>query len=274
MEGTGSMEDFYQAPWLVFMLGRERYALPTRDVQAMVKMPELVPVPLTPPFVRGVINVRGETTPLIDLRVKLGMESLRSVNQAHMEMIQEREQDHRSWLDELLKSVEEERRFALATDHHQCKFGKWYDSYEPVSLLERELYDKMDVPHKDIHDIAKKCEALIGSGQQGEAVALIKRATRKELAAITKLFKDYIALLNKQLEFEIAIILDVNGVRGALAVDTIVSVEKLSSESVEPMPAVSMGGMACDVEFIARCGKDKKLVYLLSAANLVADAHS
>lgn len=268
------MVDFYQTPWLVFMLGRERYALPTGNVRTMIEMPEIVPVPLAPTYVRGVITLRGQTTPIIDLRLKLGMESLLSLNHDLMEMIKEREQDHRNWLNELRKSVEEKRHFTLATDPHQCKFGKWYDLYKPISLLEKELFDKIDDPHKAIHELAKKCETLINSGQSAQALNLIKQAEGKELASVIKLFQDYVSLFKKQLEFEIAIVIEVNNLRAAIAVDTIVTVEKLSPESVEPMPDVALEGNKSEAEFIAKSGKDKNLVYLLSAEKIVAEAHS
>jgi purine-binding chemotaxis protein CheW len=53
---------------LEFRLARDCYALETRHVREVLPLAELAPVPCTPPFVRGVVNVRGRITTVIDLQ--------------------------------------------------------------------------------------------------------------------------------------------------------------------------------------------------------------
>lgn len=52
---------------LEFRLGRESYAVETRHVGEVVPLTELAPVPCTPPFILGVVNVRGRITAVIDV---------------------------------------------------------------------------------------------------------------------------------------------------------------------------------------------------------------
>jgi purine-binding chemotaxis protein CheW len=59
----GSMLDL-----LEFRLASERYALETRHVQEVHPLRELTPLPCTPPFVLGIINVRGRILPVIDMK--------------------------------------------------------------------------------------------------------------------------------------------------------------------------------------------------------------
>jgi purine-binding chemotaxis protein CheW len=53
---------------LEFRLGQDRYALETRHVSAVVPLGELTLVPCTPPFILGVVNVRGRITAVVDLQ--------------------------------------------------------------------------------------------------------------------------------------------------------------------------------------------------------------
>ncbi len=43
------------------------------DVQEVLRLQEMTPIPLAPPSVRGLINLRGQIVTALDLRVKLGM---------------------------------------------------------------------------------------------------------------------------------------------------------------------------------------------------------
>jgi purine-binding chemotaxis protein CheW len=57
-----------------FYLGKEEHALELLQVQTIVKLQDITRVPRTPPFVMGVMNLRGQIVPVIDLkkRFKLG----------------------------------------------------------------------------------------------------------------------------------------------------------------------------------------------------------
>ena len=61
--------------YLTFKLAMEEYGLEILKVQEIIKMMDITRVPRTPEFVRGVINLRGKVIPVIDLRLKFGMES-------------------------------------------------------------------------------------------------------------------------------------------------------------------------------------------------------
>jgi purine-binding chemotaxis protein CheW len=53
---------------LEFRLASERYALETRHVQNVHPLRDLTPLPCTPPFVLGIVNVRGRILPVVDLK--------------------------------------------------------------------------------------------------------------------------------------------------------------------------------------------------------------
>ena len=53
---------------LEFRLAQERYALETRYVREVHPLKDLTPLPCTPPFVVGIVNVRGRILAVLDLK--------------------------------------------------------------------------------------------------------------------------------------------------------------------------------------------------------------
>ena len=60
--------------YLTFSIGDEDYGLEIIKVREIIGMQEITPVPRTPQFVQGVINLRGKVIPVIDLRLKFELE--------------------------------------------------------------------------------------------------------------------------------------------------------------------------------------------------------
>jgi purine-binding chemotaxis protein CheW len=53
---------------LEFRLASERYAVESRHVQEVHPLRDLTPLPCTPPFIVGIVNVRGRILPVVDLK--------------------------------------------------------------------------------------------------------------------------------------------------------------------------------------------------------------
>lgn len=68
---TGAAAD--GAQYLTFALGDEEYGVAILNVQEIKGYAPVTPIPNTPAYVKGVMNLRGTIVPVIDLRVRLGM---------------------------------------------------------------------------------------------------------------------------------------------------------------------------------------------------------
>lgn len=62
--------------YLTFVLENEEYGIGILKVKEIIGMMPITSVPRTPPFVQGVINLRGKVIPIMDLRSKFGMGSI------------------------------------------------------------------------------------------------------------------------------------------------------------------------------------------------------
>lgn len=58
---------------LVFKLGSEEYGVDILKVQEIRGYEKVTPIPRSPDFLKGVVNLRGTIVPVIDLRVKFGL---------------------------------------------------------------------------------------------------------------------------------------------------------------------------------------------------------
>jgi len=61
--------------YLTFCLDREEYGLEILKVQEIIGLMSVTRVPGMPDFIRGVINLRGKVIPVMELRLKFGMEA-------------------------------------------------------------------------------------------------------------------------------------------------------------------------------------------------------
>lgn len=59
--------------FVTFKLEGETYALPISKVREVLEFNSVTKVPQMPPFVRGMINLRGNVLPVVDLRIKFAM---------------------------------------------------------------------------------------------------------------------------------------------------------------------------------------------------------
>jgi len=74
-ESDDNLDDDEQV--VIFRLDKEEFGAPIASVQEIVRVPEaLVRVPQAPSFVEGVINLRGSVLPVIDLRLRLGLQQV------------------------------------------------------------------------------------------------------------------------------------------------------------------------------------------------------
>ncbi len=64
-----------EGKYLTFTLGSEEYGLEILKVREIFGYMEITAIPQTPAYVKGVINLRGQVIPVIDLRAKFGMET-------------------------------------------------------------------------------------------------------------------------------------------------------------------------------------------------------
>jgi purine-binding chemotaxis protein CheW len=74
-QGAGAMpdEDLVASEYLTFTLGSEEYAIDILKVQEIRGYEQPTLIANAPPFIKGVINLRGIIVPVVDLRIKFNL---------------------------------------------------------------------------------------------------------------------------------------------------------------------------------------------------------
>ena len=67
---------------LTYQIGDQEYGIQILEAREVVGMMEIDPVPQTPAFMKGVINLRGKIIPVIDLRLKFKMDEKEHTNES------------------------------------------------------------------------------------------------------------------------------------------------------------------------------------------------
>ena len=65
-----------EGKYLTFSLAQEEYGIGILKIREIIGMMPVTSVPQTPEFVKGVINLRGKVIPVVDLRLRFGMEAI------------------------------------------------------------------------------------------------------------------------------------------------------------------------------------------------------
>ncbi len=69
--GKGNVVQF-----MTFFLGQELFGVDTLHVQEILTYHKMTPVPCSPDYVRGLLNLRGQILTVVDVRSRLGLEAI------------------------------------------------------------------------------------------------------------------------------------------------------------------------------------------------------
>jgi purine-binding chemotaxis protein CheW len=81
MKAAGRNVREREGKYLTFALAHEEYGLEILKVREIIGYMEITAVPQTPDYVKGVVNLRGQVIPVVDLRTKFGMETTEVTDQ-------------------------------------------------------------------------------------------------------------------------------------------------------------------------------------------------
>jgi purine-binding chemotaxis protein CheW len=62
--------------YMTFKLGDELFAINVSQVREVLEVLQITKVPTAPAYMRGVVNVRGQAIPVVDLRLRFGLPSI------------------------------------------------------------------------------------------------------------------------------------------------------------------------------------------------------
>jgi len=133
-----------EGKYLTFALANEEYGLEILKVREIIGYIDVTAVPQTPHYVKGVINLRGQVIPVVDLRAKFGMETADVTEQTCIVVVE------------------------ITEGQRTCSTGIIVDGVQEV----------LDIPAASIEeapqfDAAMDTDFILGMGKVGDSVKIL-----------------------------------------------------------------------------------------------------
>jgi len=80
--------DAHGGKFLTFVLADEEYGIEILSVREIIGLLPVTPVPQSPYYVKGVVNLRGQVIPVVDLRLKFDMEAIDATDETCIIVVQ------------------------------------------------------------------------------------------------------------------------------------------------------------------------------------------
>ena len=110
--------------FLSFCLGSEHYGVEILRVREIIGLLAITPLPQTPGYVKGVMNLRGRIIPVIDLRLRFGLPTSEATKETCIIVLETSEQDgSQTVMGAIVDSVREVQDIAPAAIEPPPEFG-------------------------------------------------------------------------------------------------------------------------------------------------------
>ncbi|MBI5382047.1 MAG: purine-binding chemotaxis protein CheW [Opitutae bacterium] len=144
-QSIGSNGQDLAGKYLTFVVGQQSYGLPVLQVREIIRLLRITPVPQLPAFVRGVVNLRGRVIPVMDLRVRLGIDRPEDLERTCIIVTQ----------------------VSLGQDRHKASMGMVVDAVEEVVNI---APGDIDRPPAFGNGVAVSADFILGMGRIKGAV--------------------------------------------------------------------------------------------------------
>lgn len=110
--------------FLSFCLGNEQFGVEILRVREIIGLLAITPLPQTPAYVRGVMNLRGRIIPVIDLRQRFGLSAAEATKETCIVVLESSEQDaSQTVMGAIVDSVREVQDIAKGAIEPPPEFG-------------------------------------------------------------------------------------------------------------------------------------------------------
>lgn len=227
-----------KASFITFGAGQALFALPVNAIKYITSANAIKThdAPDSQKRMQKVFDFDGQPIELHNFSQIIGSHS-QAIDIAELiSLLDQREQDHISWIKALEHSIVTGEEFTKATDPHQCAFGLWYDQYTPDDNELADIMTRFDAPHKRIHSLAEKLLNL-AKLQDGvkKAMSILndeKTSTLKELIRIFDMARSRLEDLLKP----VILIIQKDNLDFAIELDNIGGIKDFSS--TDWLPAI------------------------------------
>jgi len=247
-------EDAANLPWLIFTLNGNAYAVNSRYVNGInMRAEDVTPLPDAPDIYRGLVKIREEVCPLLDMRKLFHFLTLDEETANFRDMMEQRKKDHVKWIDTLERCIETGEKFTLTTDPHKCAFGMWYDKFTTENHSAGFHLKKIEEPHRLLHESAPIILKAVEQGDTKTAERLLKKARSEYVPKIISVIDESENAYRSTFRENVIFLSDGEQMLGLL-VDEVLAVDK-----VEPVEGSSNMNLLLRSKFFESIARNEKI---------------
>jgi chemotaxis signal transduction protein len=187
--------DKSELPWLTFTLSGNAYAVNSKYIDGIITPPdEITPIPDSPPKYIGMLNIRGNVFPLLDMRKQFKIFSIDEEVAAFTQDIEHFIELHKARFETIAAEFERggEPSFKSADDTQKCEYSLWLEKKFHKKDKVFETLQKAEVSHRALHTFPAKMYNIMSdnfldpkTSKQSEGVTLLE-----DMAAELQAFTD------------------------------------------------------------------------------------
>jgi chemotaxis signal transduction protein len=251
-------------PWVLLRVREQLFGVPASHIREMAEMPAVTRVPNMPEYVMGLVSLRGQVTPTIDMRRRLGVATAEDDIKRLVDGLARAEAEHRLLAETLSGLVQDGR--GAGVDVCACAFQGWLGELKTKNPLVRLHLKKLEEPHARLHALAARVVQTVETDPL-EAKAALHQFQEKELAAFLRLLPQVRERLIRA-HRQIVVVLTLDGVSLGAAVDEVESIERLKNGSIEELPSNLQGMKTNLTRMVGRRTRDDEIVLILEVEEL------
>lgn len=251
-----------------FHIADEEYAFNIDSVREILRVSEITEVPNVPAYIKGVITVREQLIPIIDLRSLLEIDELIASNIAELDKIIK---EHQQWVVDLEQSLVSGENFSGILEPSQCAFSRWISSNP--ALVENELFRELKPRHIVFHKLGHELIELAARDKDA-ALARFKAEmipVESEIIDSLEHFKVDIGAIIKNNQR--IMVVETGTLLMGFLVDSVKEVLRLPKALIDAPPwNVSSGHR--EVAGVAKIDDGRRLIMIMDEKNLIGAEES
>ena len=265
-KATGTTEDQSITQLVTFKLGLEEFAFHMDRVREILRVERPNEVPDTPKHVLGVLTVRGNILPVIDLRVMLGLSNLESEVVAEASRLSAR---FGAWLDGSRAALQSSAAKLDASGGEAVR--KWIAESTTSSEALMGILSQMRTANDKLLRGVLQTRGLAGC-EPTKALALFQQEVDTPARRVIQLLEDFQGSVKENIrEDQRLIVVQTHGSLLALLVDKVREVLNMPRRQIDPPPHNLSETRNVELCGVAKLDNGKRLILLLDTNQLIKD---
>ena len=252
-------------PWVLLRVRDQLFGVRATNIREMAEIPTVTAVPNLPEYVLGLITMRGQVVPTIDLRRRLGLPTADDDLRAITSRLEAAYTEHRQTLERMERPDAQAGRPA-SVECAQCALSVWLRAFHSRNPMVQAHLAKLEGPHAALHQEEARVAGLFRNNHPdaGEALRDLREKQFATFSQVLTLCGERLAHAHRQI---VVVFMHEGRLLGAV-VDEVESIERLKERSIEELSLRHQGLSSGLTRSVGRRTKDDEVVLLLEIEEL------